>query len=147
MIPQCHNYPGFSGIAGPELLRRLRKQAQAHGARFESGEVHSVQLLGEEDGFLAKANGREVQARCVVVATGLIDERPPVQGLTDDSVAGGAIRFCPVCDGFEAMDRRIGFSVRRKRPGRRPSFSEPTRGMSRFFRPTIRIPNVDSAHN
>jgi thioredoxin reductase (NADPH) len=115
MIPQSHNYPGFSGIAGPELLLRLRTQAQAHGARFESGEVHSVQPLGEhsvqplgeEDGFLAKANGREVQARCVVVATGLIDERPPVQGLTDP-VAGGAIRFCPVCDGFEAMDKRIG---------------------------------------
>jgi thioredoxin reductase (NADPH) len=107
MIPQSHNYPGFSGIAGPELLLCLRQQAQAHGARFESGEIHSLELLGEEDGFLAKANGREVQARCVVVATGLIDERPPVQGLTDP-VAGGAIRFCPVCDGFEAMDKRIG---------------------------------------
>src|SRR4051794_7060178 len=107
MIPQSHNYPGFSGIAGPELLLRLRQQAQAHGSRFESGEVHSLQLLGEDDGFLAKANGREVQARCVVVATGLIDERPPVQGLTDP-VAGGAIRFCPICDGYEAMDKRIG---------------------------------------
>jgi thioredoxin reductase (NADPH) len=64
MIPQSHNYPGFSGIAGPELLLCLRQQAQAHGARFESGEVHSLELLGEEDGFLAKANGREVQARC-----------------------------------------------------------------------------------
>lgn len=106
LIPQSHNYPGFSGIAGPELLLRLREQAQAHGARFESGEVHSVQLLGEE-GFLAEFNGRDVQARCVVMATGLIDERPPVQGLTDP-VAGGAIRFCPICDGYEAMDKRIG---------------------------------------
>jgi thioredoxin reductase (NADPH) len=106
LIPQSHKYPGFSGIAGPELLLRLREQAQAYGARVESGEVHSVQLLGEEEGFLAKANGREI-VRCVVVATGLIDERPPVQGLTDP-VAGGAIRFCPVCDGSEAMDKRIG---------------------------------------
>ena len=43
----------------------------------------------------------------MVVATGLVDERPPVQELTDP-VAGGALRFCPVCDGFEAMDKRIG---------------------------------------
>jgi len=57
LIPQSHNYPGFSGIAGPELLHRLREQAQAHGVRCDSGEVGSVQPLGEEEGFLAKANG------------------------------------------------------------------------------------------
>src|SRR3954451_3438600 len=106
LIPQSHNYPGFSGIAGPELLLRLREQAQTNGARFESGEVQSVQALGEE-GFLAEFNGRKAQARCVVVATGLVDEGPPVQGLTDPT-AGGAIRFCPICDGYEAMDKRIG---------------------------------------
>jgi len=106
LIPQSHNYPGFSGIAGPELLLRLREQAHAHGARFESGEVYSVQHLGEE-GFIAEFNGRHVHARCVVMATGLIDECPPVQGLTDQT-AGGAIRFCPICDGYEAMDKRIG---------------------------------------
>jgi thioredoxin reductase (NADPH) len=107
LIPESHNYPGFSGIAGPELLQRLREQAQAHGVRCDSGEVHSVQPLGEEEGFLAKANGREIRARYVVVATGLVDTRPPVQGLTDP-VGGGAIRFCPICDGYEAMDKRIG---------------------------------------
>jgi thioredoxin reductase (NADPH) len=107
LIPQSHNYPGFTGIAGPELLLRLREQAQAHGARLEAGEVHSVQRVGEQEGFLAQANGREVRARYVVMATGLVDGRPPVQGITDP-VAGGAIRFCPICDGYEAMDKRIG---------------------------------------
>jgi thioredoxin reductase (NADPH) len=106
MIPESHNYPGFSGIAGPELLLRLREQAQAHGARFETGEVDSVQRLGKE-GFLAEFNGRDVQTRYVVVATGLIDECPQVQGFTD-LVARGAIRFCPICDGYEAMDKKIG---------------------------------------
>jgi thioredoxin reductase (NADPH) len=106
LIPQSHNYPGFSGIAGPELLLRLREQAQAHGARFEPGEVRSVQRLGEAR-FLAEFNGRDVRTRCVVVATGLIDECPPVQGLTD-LVGRGAIRFCPICDGYEAVDKRIG---------------------------------------
>src|SRR6187200_162918 len=91
LIPQSHNYPGFAGIAGPELLLRLREQAQAHGARFETGEVDSVQRLGKE-GFLAEFNGRDVQTRYVVVATGLIDECPQVQGFTD-LVARGAIRF------------------------------------------------------
>jgi thioredoxin reductase (NADPH) len=106
LIPQSHNYPGFSGIAGPELLDRLREQALAHNARLESGEVHALQVLGGE-GFLAHFTGGEVRARCVVVATGLIDEMPAIQGLSDP-IAGGAVRFCPICDGYEVMDKKIG---------------------------------------
>jgi thioredoxin reductase (NADPH) len=98
LIPQSHNYPGFSGIAGPELLQRLREQAQAHGVRCDSGEVGSVQPLGEEEGFLAKANGPRYERATSWWLQDWSDTRPPVQGLTDP-VAGGAIRFCPICDG------------------------------------------------
>ena len=106
LIPHSHNYPGFSGIAGPELLARLREQALAHDARLESGEVQSLQLLSG-DGFLARFSGGEVRTRCVVVATGLIDERPSIQGLSDP-VGGGCVRFCPICDGYEVLDKKVG---------------------------------------
>ena len=85
---------------------RLREQALAHGARLESGEVHSVHRLAGE-GFVAHFAGREERARFVVVATGLIDTRPSIQGLSDP-MAGRAVRFCPICDGYEALDKRIG---------------------------------------
>jgi thioredoxin reductase (NADPH) len=42
-----------------------------------------------------------------LLATGLIDKRPPIEGF-EDSVHSGAIRFCPICDGFETMDQRVG---------------------------------------
>jgi thioredoxin reductase (NADPH) len=42
-----------------------------------------------------------------LLATGIVDERPDMPGL-DEAVAKGSIRYCPVCDGYEALDQRIG---------------------------------------
>ena len=105
LIPESHNYPGFKGIGGPELLRRLREQALQYGAVVEDGEVTS--LTRENGTYLARCNNSEIRARRVLIATGLVDEAPPIDGF-GDSVYTGAVRFCPICDGYEAMDQRIG---------------------------------------
>ena len=73
---------------------------------MEHGRVTTLQRSPRR-GFLAHWQGREVAARTVLLATGLVDESPDIEGL-DAAVYDGAIRFCPICDGFEAMDRRIG---------------------------------------
>jgi thioredoxin reductase (NADPH) len=106
LIPASHNYPGFKGIAGPDLLARLRDQALLYGAALKQGRVTTLQRA-PRSGFLAHWQGREVAARTVLLATGLVDESPDIAGLAT-AVYDGAIRFCPICDGFEAMDRRIG---------------------------------------
>lgn len=104
LIPVSHNYPGFRGIPGPELLKRLRDQALQYDAPLESGEV--ISLAREADGlFVACTSEREIHARTVLLATGLIDNRP--KGLVE-GVCSDAIRFCPICDGYEATDKRIG---------------------------------------
>ena len=43
----------------------------------------------------------------MLLATGLVDANLPIDGL-DAAVWSGAVRYCPICDGFEAIDRRIG---------------------------------------
>ena len=43
----------------------------------------------------------------MLLATGIVDESPDVPGL-DEAVAKGSIRYCPVCNGYEAADQRIG---------------------------------------
>jgi thioredoxin reductase (NADPH) len=106
LIPESHNYPGFQGIDGRELLRRLRDQALSYGAEFEAGIVAALDREGDGS-FIAASNGRAVRARNVLLATGLVDERPPTEGLRE-GIAQGAIRFCPICDGYEATDRSVG---------------------------------------
>jgi thioredoxin reductase (NADPH) len=106
LIPASHNYPGFKGIAGPDLLSRLRTQALFYGAALEHGRVASLQRA-PQGGFTAQWRGPHIAARTILLATGLIDEIPAIDGL-DPAKWGEAVRFCPICDGFEAMDRRIG---------------------------------------
>jgi thioredoxin reductase (NADPH) len=105
-IPVSHNYPGFAnGIAGPELLRKLSTQARQYGATITHGRVSDLMLGG--DGFCGIVEGRQVIARRVLVATGLKDNSPKMPCLRE-SVAQAVLRYCPICDGFEATDRNIG---------------------------------------
>jgi thioredoxin reductase (NADPH) len=104
-IPESHNYPGFFGIGGPELLRRLRAQATQYGAELVRERVTSLRKQGET--FLATCSDREVHARFILLATGLVDHCPPIEGQPVNCLSD-VIRFCPICDGYEAIDRRVG---------------------------------------
>jgi thioredoxin reductase (NADPH) len=106
LIPESHNYPGFpGGISGPGLLRALGKQTATYGLRQISARV--TELKREGVGFAATFAEQEIKARFILLATGIVDESPDLPGL-DNAVAKGSIRYCPVCDGYEAADQRIG---------------------------------------
>ena len=87
------------------MLARLREQAERYGADLVRGSVS--ELRREDGGFIARFDKGEIRARMVLLATGLVDAKPDTEGLRE-GVAHGAIRFCPICDGYEAMDQRIG---------------------------------------
>jgi thioredoxin reductase (NADPH) len=106
LIPESHNYPGFTGISGPDLLAVLREQAERYGTRMRRLRIDGLQR--EADGtFVARAGADTIAARRVLLATGIVDEAPALPGM-GEVIYRGAIRFCPICDGYEAMDRRIG---------------------------------------
>ena len=111
LIPTSHNLPGYpEGISGDDLLAAERAQAERYGAKLLRGRVSALEH--GEGGFTASieqtgGGACEVSARFALLATGIRDRRP---GLPDeeDATRRGILRYCPVCDGYEAMGRRIG---------------------------------------
>jgi thioredoxin reductase (NADPH) len=105
-IPLSRNHPGFpDGVRGATLLARMRRQAETYGAAVEAGEVRELQAA--PGGFRLAIAAGELSARTVILATGVVDIEPELPGM-DAAVAGGLIRSCPICDGYETIGRRVG---------------------------------------
>jgi thioredoxin reductase (NADPH) len=114
LIPVTHNFPGFpDGIRGHELLDNLRCQLGKYGGHVTEGEVSSLRREG--DLFVAQYEGGELRARTVLVATGIADAGLPVENWRE-AVSAGAVRLCPVCDGFDVLDKRIAIVSSAQRP-------------------------------
>jgi hypothetical protein len=99
------NYPGFPiGVSGKELLVLLEEQASRFGVEVIRSHVGSLDRI--EGGFSATTRVGETFARMALIATGIVDKAPAMRDLSE-AIAAGSVRFCPVCDGYEATDRRI----------------------------------------
>lgn len=107
MIPQTHNLAPFpDGISGRDLLDRMRSHAQLYGAAIETGTVGAVEKEG--DAFHITTDRRVETARNVIFASGVFNHRPPVSIKDHErGLAGGLIRYCPVCDAYEIRGKRI----------------------------------------
>jgi len=104
-IPVSHNMPGFpEGITGDAILRRMTEQAREYGAVVEPGRVEALKRSG--DGFTARLNGREVRVRSVLLATGVVDHHPDLPGV-ERAIERSLVRICPICDGYEAIDKAV----------------------------------------
>ncbi len=108
LIPCTHNHAGFpGGISGKELIARMKEQAQHYGASIETGHVKRLDRI--EGGFEAEWGSGSVTARSVLIATGVRNRRPPMdEELHDQALGAGLIRYCPICDGYEVTDRKVG---------------------------------------
>jgi thioredoxin reductase (NADPH) len=97
LIPCTRNHAGY-----PEGI-----SAQKYGASIETGRVTRLEKI--EGGFEAEWGGGPVTARTVLLATGVKNRRPPMdEELHDDALARGFIRYCPICDGYEVTDKKVG---------------------------------------
>lgn len=100
-----HGLPG-SDLATPE---ELRDRTRAEVARYDDVTLLNGRATGARrasDGtFVVAVDDREVRARRVVLATGVRDVFPDVEGFFEHY--GCDVHHCPSCDGFEARDTAV----------------------------------------
>ncbi|MEG8042865.1 NAD(P)/FAD-dependent oxidoreductase [Sphingomonas faeni] len=108
LIPCTHNHAGYpEGIRGTDLLARMLAQAETYGAVREGVRVDAIEV--EDDGFTVRLGDRRARARSVLLATGVVNNRPNMpDAIHDEALEAGLLRYCPICDGYEVTDKRVG---------------------------------------
>lgn len=100
----AHNLLGREGISPLDLVAAGREEARAYGVEFLDAVVDDVS--GSIGQFTLQAAGRTVAARRIVLATGLTDVLPDVEGVKE--CWGTSVLHCPFCHGYEVRGQRIG---------------------------------------
>lgn len=102
--PGAHNVLTRDGTPPVELARLARAEAEGYGARVVTGRVVSASA-GDGPVSATLADGTVLQARRLLLATGVRDHLPAIPGLAERW--GRDVLHCPYCHGFEVRGERI----------------------------------------
>jgi len=99
-----HGYLTRDGIAPPELNDLGRRELTTYDVEFRCTGVTGARR--EADHFrVALGSGGEEIARYLLIATGVVDDLPGINGF--DECYGRSVFHCPYCDGWEWRDRAL----------------------------------------
>lgn len=103
-VDKVREHLGFDGVPTATLLARARDEVARYGVRIGAEQV--IRILPRADGmFDVTGQHTTVTARTVVLATGVVDELPVLDGMTE--AWGNDVRVCPCFDGHEVKDSRF----------------------------------------
>ena len=99
------NFPGFpEGILGPDLMDRMRAQAERFGAELITDDVTAVTLAGDVK-TVTDSSDQVYRARSVILATGAAYRK---LGIADEArFSGRGVSWCATCDGFFYRGKEI----------------------------------------
>jgi thioredoxin reductase (NADPH) len=104
LTTDVENFPGFEeGVMGPDLMDRLRKQAERFGTDFLQEDVTEVDFSSRP--FAVKVSDRTFRARAVILSTGASAR---MLGLPNERrLMGRGVTTCATCDGAFYRDRPV----------------------------------------
>lgn len=105
LTTEVENFPGFEdGIMGPDLMLKMRKQAERFGTRFIDKDVTKLDLT---DARVKKifVEDEILEAKSVIIATGASAKWLDVPG--EQKLRGRGVSSCATCDGAFFKDKII----------------------------------------
>ena len=99
---ELENYPGSISGDTPELIKRMREQAEEFKTEIVKDEIVSVELEGEVKKLVGKLATYE--AKTIIIATGA---NPRLAGFANEvELRGKGVSYCATCDAdfFEELD-------------------------------------------
>jgi thioredoxin reductase (NADPH) len=107
LIPRSHNQPFWAeGISGADLLDRMRDHLARYPVDALRTEAEGMRRL--ESSFQVLAAGVRVVVKGIVLATGVVSRRPSMSDADhSEALRRGLLRYCPICDGYEVIDKKI----------------------------------------
>lgn len=103
-----HGYLSRDGQSPQEFLEVGRDEVERYGVEFVHAHVTDISQLAGGCGsefWLATSDGATLTTRKVLVATGLSDVIPEIDGLRDRW--GKDLLHCPYCHGYEVRDQAL----------------------------------------
>jgi thioredoxin reductase (NADPH) len=98
------NFPGFpDGVMGPDLMDKLRSQAERFGTTFVTDDVTSVDLTGHPK--VIKTAASTYLAETVILAMGSGYRELGIPG--EKELSGHGVSWCATCDGFFFREQDI----------------------------------------
>jgi thioredoxin reductase len=100
---EVHNFVTRDGTPPSEFRRIARQQLEPY-ANVEVRDARVSMISGEHGSFDVHLESGAVDARRVILCTGMIDELPDIDGI--DASWGKSTFICPYCHGWEVQDQR-----------------------------------------
>lgn len=102
---EVENFPGFpDAVQGPDLIERMKRQAERFGAMYKHGEVISADL-SHRPFALELQDGEKIRTRTLIVATGASARWLNLPN--EQKLIGHGVSSCATCDGFFFRDKSI----------------------------------------
>ncbi len=102
---EVENFPGFpDGVMGPELMDKMRQQAERFGAQFKRGWVNFVDLSNRPFKLNVEGEG-EIETQALIVSTGASAKLLGIPGEKENM--GRGVSTCATCDGFFFRGKKI----------------------------------------